>query len=78
MTWAPPTTPNGRIMNYIIDVDRIDGNNLIRRTITDVDKGSFMELITDATLLSEYYFMGHHYSITILCLYTCLKIIIPT
>uniref|UniRef100_A0A1X7UP85 Uncharacterized protein n=1 Tax=Amphimedon queenslandica TaxID=400682 RepID=A0A1X7UP85_AMPQE len=62
VTWSPPTTSNGRIMNYIIDVDGYtNGNNLIRRTITDVDKNSFMELITNTTVLTP----GVPYNVTL-------------
>uniref|UniRef100_A0A1X7T273 Uncharacterized protein n=1 Tax=Amphimedon queenslandica TaxID=400682 RepID=A0A1X7T273_AMPQE len=63
VTWYPPTTPNGRIMNYTIDVDGYtNGNNLIRRTITDVDdKYSFMELITNTTVLKP----GIPYNVTL-------------
>ncbi|XP_019853121.1 PREDICTED: adhesion G-protein coupled receptor G6-like [Amphimedon queenslandica] len=62
VTWSPPTTPNGRIMNYTIDVDGYtNGNNLIRRTITDVNKNSFMELITNTTILTP----GVPYNVTL-------------
>ncbi|XP_019860105.1 PREDICTED: netrin receptor DCC-like, partial [Amphimedon queenslandica] len=61
VTWSPPTTPNGRIMTYVIEVDGyITRNRLIRRTITDVDRDSFTVLITDNALTP-----GVPYSVTL-------------
>ncbi|XP_019863101.1 PREDICTED: protein sidekick homolog [Amphimedon queenslandica] len=60
VTWFPPTTPNGHIMNYIIDVNEYSGTNLIRRTVTDVNMDKFTELIYK-TLLSKYYCMHHYF-----------------
>ena len=61
VTWFPPTTPNGFIMNYTIDVNNFSGANLIRRTVTNVSKDKFTELIYN-TLLSKYYDLFHYFS----------------
>ena len=61
VTWFPPTTPNGFIMNYTIDVNNFSGANLIRRTVTNVSMDKFTELIYN-TLLSKYYDLFRYFS----------------
>lgn len=60
VTWFPPITPNGRIINYTIDVNEYSGANLIRHTVTNVNNDKFTELIYN-TSLSEYYCMHHYF-----------------
>ncbi|XP_019850324.1 PREDICTED: uncharacterized protein LOC105312200 [Amphimedon queenslandica] len=50
VTWFPPTTPNGQIMNYTIDVNEYSGAKLLRRTVTDVNKDKFTDLIYNTML----------------------------